>query len=520
MLMSVGNVLRRSAFNYPDKLALVCGEQRINYAELNRRVNCIANSLLTMGLRKGDRVAVLLHNCPEYIELYFACAKSGGIFVPINNLLKQKELTQIFEYIQPRFLIFDEDFSEILGSSAPEVRSIEFPIALRGQSTGFRKYEDLVAGGQATEPNVLISDDDVGSIFLTSGTTGRPKGAMRTHRHDLINLMSSALEIGVRHDDRALLLFPLYHITFADNLRHILMGNTVVIRREGSFDPEEVLEILSKEGITACQFVPTMLNALLQADNPEKYDLSRFRLLLYAASPMPVELLKKAIKRFKCQFFQLYGQTETGPFTTVLRPEDHVLEGSEAQIARLASAGRPAVDYELRIVDERGNDVAAGEVGEIAVRSEAMTIGYWGLPEETAKTIRNGWLYTGDFGRFDDEKYVYIVDRKNDMIISGGKNIYPREIEEVLYSHEAVLEAAVIGVPDDYWGESVKAFVVLKDGMKTTEKEIINLCKDNIASYKKPRSVEFVPQLPKSPTGKILKRVIREQYWSGRERKV
>jgi len=518
--MSVGNVLRRSAFNYPDKLALVCGEQRINYAELNRRVNCIANSLLTMGLRKGDRVAVLLHNCPEYIELYFACAKSGGIFVPINNLLKQKELTQIFEYIQPRFLIFDEDFSEILGSSAPEVRSIEFPIALRGQSTGFRKYEDLVAGGQATEPNVLISDDDVGSIFLTSGTTGRPKGAMRTHRHDLINLMSSALEIGVRHDDRALLLFPLYHITFADNLRHILMGNTVVIRREGSFDPEEVLEILSKEGITACQFVPTMLNALLQADNPEKYDLSRFRLLLYAASPMPVELLKKAIKRFKCQFFQLYGQTETGPFTTVLRPEDHVLEGSEAQIARLASAGRPAVDYELRIVDERGNDVAAGEVGEIAVRSEAMTIGYWGLPEETAKTIRNGWLYTGDFGRFDDEKYVYIVDRKNDMIISGGKNIYPREIEEVLYSHEAVLEAAVIGVPDDYWGESVKAFVVLKDGMKTTEKEIINLCKDNIASYKKPRSVEFVPQLPKSPTGKILKRVIREQYWSGRERKV
>jgi acyl-CoA synthetase (AMP-forming)/AMP-acid ligase II len=178
------------------------------------------------------------------------------------------------------------------------------------------------------------------------------------------------------------------------------------------------------------------------------------------------------------------------------------------------------VDYELRIVDERGNDVAAGEVGEIAVRSEAMTIGYWGLPEETAKTIRNGWLYTGDFGRFDDEKYVYIVDRKNDMIISGGKNIYPREIEEVLYSHEAVLEAAVIGVPDDYWGESVKAFVVLKDGMKTTEKEIINLCKDNIASYKKPRSVEFVPQLPKSPTGKILKRVIREQYWSGRERKV
>ena len=200
---------------------------------------------------------------------------------------------------------------------------------------------------------------------------------MRTHRHDLINMMSCALELGIRHDDRALLLFPFYHVTFADNLRHILMSNTIVIRREGSFNPEAVLEILSTEGITTCQFVPTMINAMLQADSTEKYDLSRFRLLVYAASPMPVELLKKAMKRFKCQFCQLYGQTETGPCTTALRPEDHVLEGSEAQMARLASAGRPVVDYELRIVNEDGNDVAVGEVGEIIVRSEAMTIGYW-----------------------------------------------------------------------------------------------------------------------------------------------
>ncbi len=197
-----------------------------------------------------------------------------------------------------------------------------------------------------------------------------------------------------------------------------------------------------------------------------------------------------------------------------------MLEGSEAQLARLASAGRPAIDYEVRIVNAHGTDVAVGEVGEIIVRSEAMTIGYWNNPQETAKAIQDGWLYTGDFGKFDDAGYVYIVDRKNDMIISGGKNIYPREIEEVIYSHEAVLETAVIGVPDDYWGESVKAFVVLKNGMNATEEEIINLCKSTIASYKKPRSVEFLPQLPKSPTGKILKRVIREQYWNGHERRV
>lgn len=518
--MSVGNILRRSAFNFPDKHALVFGSQRTSYAELNRRVNCIANSLLKMGLRKGDRVAVLLHNCPEFIEMYFACAKSGGIFVPINNLLKKRELTQIFGYIKPRFLVFDQDFTEIVQSGDSELESIAFPIALRGESQAFSKYADLVSQGDTTEPSVSISDDDLASIFLTSGTTGRPKGAMRTHRHDFVNMMSCSIELGVTHDDRALFLFPFYHVSFVDNLRHILMANTIVIRREGSFEPEQIMDILCKEGITSCQFVPTMINAMLQVECSEKYDLSRFRSLIYAASPMPVELLKKAMQRFDCRFFQLYGQTETGPCTTALRPENHVADGSDVETARLASAGRPVVDYELRIVDEDGKDVETGEVGEIVVRSDAMTIGYWELPEETARTIRNGWLYTGDFGKFDEDRYVYIVDRKNDMIISGGKNIYPREIEEIIYAHEAVLEAAVIGVPDDYWGESVKAFVVLKDGKHATETEIINLCKENIASYKKPRSVAFVDQLPKSPTGKILKRVIREQYWSDNEKAV
>jgi long-chain acyl-CoA synthetase len=235
---------------------------------------------------------------------------------------------------------------------------------------------------------------------------------------------------------------------------------------------------------------------------------------------MPVEQLKQAMKKFKCQFLQMYGQTETGPETTILRPEDHILEGTEAQLKRLASAGRPVLNYEVRIVDEKGNDIPVGEVGELIVRSESMTIGYWSLPEETAKTIQGGWLHTGDFARFDKEGYVYIVDRKHDMIISGGKNIYPREIEELLYRHEAILEAAVIGVPDGYWGESVKALVVLKEGMEASEEEIIDFCKDNLASYKKPRSVEFRKELPKSPTGKILKRVIREAFWKNEDRSV
>jgi long-chain acyl-CoA synthetase len=510
--MGIGNILRRSAFNNANKTALVFENQRMNYGELNQRVNCLANSLLQMGLLKGDRVAVLLHNGPEFFEAYFACAKSGAIFVPINNLFQQKELMQVFQYIEPRFLIYDDEFSGIVQSTLPELKFLEFPIALRSQSAGRKNYGKLIDRGDGKEPNVDIADDDIVNIFLTSGTTGRPKGAMRTHRHDVSNMMSSALELGIRHDDRTLFLFPFYHVTYADNLRHILMANTIVIRREGKFNPEKVLDILSAERITTCQFVPTMISAMLQAENPGRYDLSDLRLIIYAASPMPVELLKKAMNRFTCQFVQMYGQTETGPCTTVLRPEDHMLEGSEAQTARLASAGRAVFNYEIRIIDGMGSDVATGEVGEIIVRSEAMTVGYWNLPEKTAETIKEGWLYTGDFGRFDEDGYVFIVDRKDDMIISGGKNIYPREIEEVIYTHEAVLEAAVIGVPDDYWGESVKALVVLKEGACATEDEIIDLCKKTIASYKKPRSVEFVQQLPKSPTGKILKRVIKSQY--------
>jgi len=324
----------------------------------------------------------------------------------------------------------------------------------------------------------------------------------------------------LQEEDRPLVVLPIYHVAFEDNIRHVLMSNTIVIRREGHFNAKDVLRILSREKITICQFVPTMVSTLLQEENVEEFDLSHFRMLLYAGSPMPVDLLKRAMKRFKCQFMQPYGQTETGPLTTALKPEDHVLEGSEASLAKLASAGRPVLDYDVRLVDKDGKGVAVGEVGEIVVRSEAMTMGYWNVPEETAKTIKDGWLYTGDFGRFDDQGYLYIVDRKHDMIISGGKNIYPREIEELLYKHEAILEAAVIGVPDDHWGESVKAFVVLKPGMEASEEEIIAFCKENLASYKKPRSVETREELPKSPTGKILKRVIRDDYWRGKDRRV
>jgi acyl-CoA synthetase (AMP-forming)/AMP-acid ligase II len=375
-------------------------------------------------------------------------------------------------------------------------------------------YESILTRGGKREPGVKIGDDDVMNIIFTAGTTGMSKGAMRTHRHITTNATAAIIEMKISYEERVLISYPMYHVAFDDHVcRHSIMANTTVIRREGSFDAEEVLEILSRNRITMCQFVPTMINALLQSRDIDKYDLSCLRLMLYTAAPMRIELLKRALQKFKCGFAQLYGQTESGPFTAMLRPEDHVLEGSERELQKLASVGRPVVDYEIRIVDEEGKDVQVGEVGEIIVKSEAMMKGYWQLPEETEEKLKEGWLHTGDLGKFDEDGYLYLVDRKNNLIISGGKNIYPREVEDILYQHPMVLEAAVVGIPDDYWGEAVKAIVVLKKGAAVSEEEIIRFCREHLASYKKPKSVEFWGELPKNVQGKILKRVIRERYW-------
>ncbi|MBN2124381.1 MAG: long-chain-fatty-acid--CoA ligase [Deltaproteobacteria bacterium] len=519
--MTMGSILRRSALRSPGKTAIVYGDRRISYRDFNMRVNQLSDSFLKMGLAKGDRIAILFHNCPEFFEVYFACAKTGGIFSPINNLLTPKEVKEILFYLEPRFLFLDPDFLPAIMAMREELTFLE-GIVLLGEDSAeaVTGYEALIRQGGQQEPENQPNDEDIMSIFLTSGTTGRPKGAMRTHRHDYINALAGAIELRLEPQDRVIMVFPFYHVTFEDHIRNVLMSNTIVIRKEGSFQPSNVLEILSREKITVCQLVPTMIAALLQEQNIDQYDLSHLRLILYAAAPMPVELLKRAMKRFKCAFMQMYGQTETGPITLALKPEDHLLEGSQAQIDRLAAAGRPVLDYEARILDKKGRELGPGEVGEIVVRGEAMTVGYWNLPTETAETIRDGWLYTGDYGKMDEDGYIYVVDRKNDMIISGGKNIYPREIEEVLYRYPAVSEAAVIGVPDEYWGESVKALVVLKSGEGATEEEVIRFCKENMASYKKPRSVEFREELPKSSTGKILKRVIREEYWKDKDHRV
>jgi acyl-CoA synthetase (AMP-forming)/AMP-acid ligase II len=513
--MTIGDLLIRNAHKFPDKTALVSEEGvSMTFRALNERVNRLSHALLDVGLSKGDRVGVLVHNCHQFIELYFAAAKTGAIFCPYNNHLTQRELKEILDYSTPRFLFLDADFSEMIDGLAPGLNSIEKYVCLqKSDGHSMNSYEDFVARGKNEEPAKEVLENDVLSIIFTAGTTGRPKGAMRTHRHLVSDAVASVIELGVSYDERVLITFPMYHVACEDNIvRHSFMPNTIHIKREGGFKPEEALEYIAKERITRCQFVPTMIHSLIQIPDVGRYDLTSLRLILYAGSSMPVELLKKALAVFHCGFAQLYGQTESGPFTTVLKPEDHVLDGSEQRLARLASSGRAVINYEIRIVDEDDNDVPMGQVGEIIGRSEAMMLGYWQMPEETEKKLRNGWLHTGDLGRIDEDGYVYIVERKNDLIISGGVNVYPREIEEVLYSHPAVSEASVVGLPDEHWGEVVKAVIVLREGATATEAEIIDLCSKRLASFKKPKSVDFWDELPKSSTGKILKKEIRTRY--------
>ena len=512
--MVVGDVPARNANKFPAKIAIVSEDVILTFKALNERVNCLANALIKKGLHKGDRIGVLVHNCHQFVEIYFAAAKAGGIFCPYNNHLKKSELKDIMDYSTPKILFVDSDYGDLVESVRPELDSVDCYICLqKSKWPSMESYEEVLSDSNGKEPGIHIQEDDPMSMFFTAGTTGKPKGALRTHRHLIMNAITGVIELKVDYEERALIAFPMYHVSCEDNIgRHSFMPNTMFIRREGGFNPADVLSFIEKERITRCQMVPTMIHALLQIPDVERFDLSSLRLIMYAGAPMPVELLKKALQVFPCGFAQMYGQTESGPMTTVLGPEDHVPEGSEERLQRLASAGKPVVSYEIRIVRENGEDVSIGEVGEIIGRSEAMMKGYWQQPEETAKKLKNGWLYTGDLGRFDEDGYIYIVERKNDMIISGGVNIYPREIEEVLYKHPAVSEASVIGVPDEHWGEVAKAIIVLKEGASASEEEIIKFCGEHLASYKKPKSVEFWKELPKSPQGKILKKVIREAF--------
>jgi acyl-CoA synthetase (AMP-forming)/AMP-acid ligase II len=412
----------------------------------------------------------------------------------------------------------EKDFVDVLNSIRHEIDGVRNFICLDAAVENMAHYESLISRFPASEPLDEIEVDDACVLFYTSGTTGRPKGAIHTHK----SLIAEATRVPHRDlgsDDVALCVMPFFHVggAAAYLFPAFACGATLVVHR--SFDETQVLQAIEKEKITYIYLVPAMIIRLLEHPDLDTYDLSSLRSVAYTGAPMPIEALKKGIDRFGQVFIQFLGQTETLNLT-VLKKQDHKVKGSPQETKRLESAGKPLAADELRIVDEQGQDVPPGEAGEIIARSDRVMQGYWQAPQETAKTIKDGWLYTGDVGQMDEDGYVYIVDRKKDMIISGGENIYSREVEEVLYMHPAVIEAAVVGTPDEKWGESVKAVLVLKPGASASEEEIIDFCKEHLASYKKPRSVEFWDGLPRTGSGKVRKNEIRERYWEGYEKRV
>jgi len=484
-------------------------------------VNRLARALLALGGQPGDRVAMLIPNCSQGIEALLAPMKAGMAVVPMNIRLHPSEHEYMLNDSGAFALIYGEEFREHLAQVRESLPSVKHFICVGRGSHGDLAYDQILDGQPETPPDATIEPDDLAWLFYTSGTTGHPKGAMLTHRNLITMAEQFLLNINpARPDDVLLHAAPITHGSGCSIFHHIAVGAASAFPATRSFDPPKIFEAIQRYRATTLFLVPTMINVLLASPDRTRYDLSSLHTIFYGGAPMYVGQLQSAVSAFGPIFVQLFGQGEAPMACTSLPKEEHLAGDDPVKLKRLASAGRETTAVRVRVVNDEDREVPAGQMGEIVVRGDLVMKGYWRKPEATADTLRGGWLHTGDIGYLDSDGYLYITDRKKDMIISGGSNIYPREIEEVICRHPAVFEVAVIGIPDEKWGETVKALVVPREGMRATEAEIIEHCKRHMASYKKPQSVEFLPALPKNAYGKVLKRELRDRYWAGRQRKV
>jgi long-chain acyl-CoA synthetase len=504
--------LRRAASFFSDDTALVFGDRRKSFKEVNDRVSRLSNALADLGIKKGDRVAFLERNSDHFIEIRYALQKRGFVEVPLETRAAPQE--HIFRILNAgaETLIFNDRFHDIVKDIRPELKGLKNLICLEGEGKPIAaiSYEDLIEQSSPSEPGVLVEADDLQSIRYTSGTTGTPKSVMRTYRNSMAIAMYLLFETGMSRNDRILHVLPLDHMTFLYTGPAFKLGACQVILDKT--DPESILGTIEKEEITLTSLVPTLIYRLVNTPKVTDYDLSSLRSIHYAGSCIPSKTLRDTLALFGPIFVQYYGLTECAGYVTVLRAEEHIVEQDSNRQTRLASCGRPN-SVLVRIVKEDGSEARPGEKGEILLKGSSVTTGYWNDPKRNKEKIVDGWLHTGDMATTDDEGFIYILDRKDDMIVTGGFNVYPMEVENVIADHPSVEEVGVVGIPDEKWGEAVKAFVVLKSGKRAREKEIIEHCTKsakNLASYKKPKSVEFVDSLPKTPTGKTLRRKLRE----------
>ena len=502
----------------PDRDAVVFEGARQTYSQTSQRVDRLSNALLRLGVSQGDRVAMLQVNCPQVVELYFALAKLGGIFVPLNFRSKADELSYMLGNAEARLLFAGQRYLDTVRNILPNLPTIQQCVSIDNKEPDMLFYDDLLASAVDDEVFTDIGDEDTTILLYTAGTTGRPKGVPLRHDGFVSYVLENVEPANPDIAESNLITVPLYHIAgIQAMMASIYGGRTLVLMRQ--FEIKEWMETVQREHTDRAMLVPTMLKTIIDYPDFDKYDLSSLKVITYGAASMPLEVISKALKVMPwVQFINAFGQTETTATVTALGPEDHIIEGTEEEkqkkLKRLASSiGRPLPDVQIKIIGDDGKELPPGEVGEIVAKGPRIMKGYWGDEEKTAQAFTpDGWLITNDKGWTDDEGYIFLAGRADDMIIRGGENISPEEVEDVLHSHPKIDEAAVIGVPDPEWGQQPRAVVVLKKGETATREEIIEYCSPRLAGFKRPRSVVFIDSLPRNQIGKVLRNKLREQY--------
>ena len=502
---SIGDSLTLTAGKYQNKIALVnFGGSRFTYSKFNERVNRLANALIELGVGKGDNVAYLFYNGNKFLEAHYAVAKLGAVGVPLNTRLVGRELLYQIENADTVCLIYSNEFYDIIDSIRENLTKVRYFISDDGKGDGIFSYDELISGSDSKEPEAEVSLYDENVILYTAGTTGVPKGAVLTHRNSLFNGFTMIMDYHFAPDDVLQVIPPLYHSASlnAFAVPAVIMGGTMVIHK--GVIAKEIFQAIEDEKVTVSWGPATMWRMLISDPAIREYDLSSVRLIANGAMYMSSSMRKELLSYFpNAMIGDTYGMTESSPCTTILPPKDALRKSS--------SVGIPLTVCDVKIFNEKGEEVPIGEIGEIVNRGNVMK-GYYKNPKATAEVIKDGWFYTGDLGMKDDEGFIYLVDRKKDMIVTGGENVYSKEVEEVITTHHKVFEVAVIGLPDEKWGEVVTAIITPKPGETITEEEIIEYCKKNLAGYKCPKIVKFVDNIPKNPAGKIVKSKLKKLY--------
>jgi len=518
----VNDFLRRAASVYADKLAVVDGELRFTWGEFQERANRMSNALLGLGLRKGDRVCILSPNSHFFLESFYGTSQAGVVLVPLNYRLTAADHEYILNHAGVRAVLVDAEYAGVVDAIRKDLPRVEHWIVAKDEGEtppGWTDWNDWIAAAPATPPpDPALDENDLVSINYTSGTTARPKGVMLTHRNCYVNAYQMIAHLGLRHDDVELWTLPMFHCNGWGGVYALtgLAGTHVVLR---AVDARRIFELIERERVTFACMAPAVLRTILDYPDAREHAIATRPRFVVAGAPPPAAFIERLERELGWQFLQIYGLTETAPLLTISQPDHQV---PRDDFARRARAGVPCIGVRLRVVGDDGRDVPKDgrTIGEVCARGNVVFDGYWEQPDQTDAAIRDGWFHTGDLAVWDERENVHIVDRKKDVIISGGENISSPEVEDALYQHPAVQECAVIGVPHEKWGETPKALVVLRPGHAPTTDELLAFCRERLAHFKCPTSVDVVDALPRTATGKLQKFKLRETYWGSAPRRV